>query len=280
MRIRAGYEIAYDCAQPTPMLLMLSVYPSRMPDLLTAHRIRFDPPIESRDYRDGFGNICTRVLAPAGRLTISTDFIVQDPGTPDVVAPEARQLPVENLPDEVMVYILGSRYCDTDRLSDTAWTLFGDAPKGWGRVQAICDYVHDRLTFGYEHACSTRTAWDGQTERIGVCRDFAHLAVTLCRCMNIPARYCTGYLGDIGVPPVPDPMDFSALFEAYLDGRWYTFDARHNVPRIGRILMARGRDATDVALSTSFGPSSLAGFKVFTDEVPSESPARRDQAVS
>lgn len=273
MKIRAGYEIAYDCAQPTPILFLLSIHPSRMPDLLTEHRIRFDPPIEARDYRDGFGNICTRVLAPPGRLTISTDFIIQDPGTPDTVAPEAGQVAVEDLPDEVIVYLLGSRYCDTDRLADTAWSLFGDAPRGWGRVQAICDYVHDRLTFGYEHACSTRSAWEGHREQIGVCRDFAHLAVTLCRCMNIPARYCTGYLGDIGVPPVPGPMDFSAWFEAYLDGRWYTFDARHNAPRIGRILMGRGRDATDVALSTSFGPCSLAGFKVVTDEVASESSA-------
>ena len=267
MKIRTGYELAYECAQPTPMLLMLSVHPSRMADLLTEHQISFDPPIRARDYRDGFGNICTRILAPAGRLTISMDLVVQDPGTPDVVAPEAAQIPVEDLPDDVIVYLLGSRYCDTDRLSDTAWSLFGNAPRGWGLVQAICDYVHDRLTFGYEHACSTRTAWDGYTERRGVCRDFAHLAITLCRCMNIPARYCTGYLGDIGVPPVPYPMDFSAWFEAYLDGRWYTFDARHNVPRIGRILMARGRDATDVALSTSFGRSSLEDFKVFTEEL-------------
>ena len=269
MKIRAGYSIAYDCPDDTPMLLMLSVHPSRMPDVLGEHRICFDPPIEARDFRDGFGNICTRILAPAGRLSITADFTVEDPGTPDVVAPDARQLPVEDLPDDVLVYLLGSRYCDTDRLSDTAWSLFGDAPRGWGRVQAICDYVHDRIAFGYRHASSTRTAWGGHEERLGVCRDFAHLAVALCRCMNIPARYCTGYLGDIGVPPAPEPMDFSAWFEAYLDGRWYTFDARHNVPRIGRILMARGRDATDVALSTSFGQSTLANFEVVTQEVHS-----------
>jgi transglutaminase-like putative cysteine protease len=270
MRIRAGFEIAYECEQPTPMLLMLSVHPSRMADLLTPHRISFDPPIPARDYRDGFANICTRILAPPGRLAISAEFIAYDSGAPDVVVPGAGQLPVEELPDDALIYLLGSRYCDTDHLSDTAWSLFGGTPKGWGRVQAICDYVHDHLTFGYEHARPTRTAWEGFAERLGVCRDFAHLAITLCRCMNIPARYCTGYLGDIGVPPVPDPMDFSAWFEAYLEGGWYTFDARHNVPRIGRILIARGRDATDVALSTSFGPCTLVGFKVITEELGSE----------
>ena len=268
MRIRTGYEIAYECAQPTPMLLMLSLHPSRAGDQVEPREIAFDPPIRARDYRDGFGNVCTRILAPAGRIVISTETVVEDPGTPDPVVPDARQHAVEDLPDEAMVYLLGSRYCDTDRLSDTAWSLFGGAPKGWGRVQAICDYVHGHITFGYQHARSTRTAWDAYQERRGVCRDFAHLAVAFCRCMNIPARYCTGYLGDIGLPPVEDPMDFSAWFEAYLGGRWYTFDARHNVPRIGRVVMARGRDAVDVALTTSFGPTRLIHFEVRTDEVP------------
>ncbi len=166
-----------------------------------------------------------------------------------------------------MIYLLGSRYCDTDLLSDTAWQLFGGTPPGWARVQAICDHVHERLKFGYEYARPTRTAWDGFHEQLGVCRDFAHLAITLCRCMNIPARYCTGYLGDIGVPPDDTPMDFSAWFEVYLGGAWYTFDARHNAPRIGRILMARGRDATDVALTTTFGRCTLTGFTVHTYEV-------------
>ncbi len=267
MQIRAGYKIAYECPRPTPMLLVLSLHPSRTADLVTPHEIVFDRPAEARDYRDGFGNICTRILAPAGRLTISTDFVVNDPGSPDIVETDAEQLPVEALPDDVMIYLLGSRYCDTDRLSNTAWALFANAPTGWGRVQAICDYVHQHLAFGYHHASATRTALDGFNERRGVCRDFAHLAITLCRCMNIPARYCTGYLGDIGIPPVPEPMDFSAWFEAYLGGRWFTFDARHNTPRIGRILIGRGRDATDVALSTIYGPATLAEFTVVTDEV-------------
>jgi transglutaminase-like putative cysteine protease len=184
-----------------------------------------------------------------------------------VVAPEAAQSPLEALPAETLVYLLGSRYCETDRLTKFAWSRFGKVQKGWPLVQAICDFVHDHVTFGYQHASPTKTAWHALTQRRGVCRDFAHLAVTLCRCMNVPARYCTGYLGDIGVPPEDTPMDFSAWFEAYLGGSWYTFDARHNTPRIGRILMARGRDATDVAIVTSFGPCTLAGFKVITDEV-------------
>jgi transglutaminase-like putative cysteine protease len=267
MQIRAGYELTYECPQATPMHLMLSVHPVRLPDLVTPARMVIDPPVGMREYRDVYGNVCARIVAPPGLVTLASDFVISDSGLPDIVEPDAAQVPVQELPDDVMVFMLGSRYCDTDHLSNMAWSLFGNGPQGWGRVQAICDYVHERLNFGYQHASATRTAWDGFREQRGVCRDFAHLAITLCRCMNIPARYCTGYLGDIGVPVAPEPMDFSAWFEAYLDGRWYTFDARHNKPRIGRVLMARGRDATDVALSTSFGAARLAGFKVVTDEV-------------
>ena len=267
MQIRAGYEIEYECPQPTPMLLVLSIHPSRFADLSTPHVIQFDPPTPSSNYEDGFGNICTRIVAPAGRLRIFSDFQIGDTGLPDAVAPEAAQIPVEELPPEAIVFLLGSRYCETDRLSDFAWAKFAEAPPGGARVQAICDYVHERIGFDYQKADATRSAFDGHREQVGVCRDFAHLAVTLCRCMNFPARYCTGYLGDIGVPKDPAPMDFSAWFEVLLDGGWYTFDARHNRPRIGRILMGRGRDATDVAISTSFGPSKLVGFKVITDEV-------------
>ncbi|HEX2942069.1 MAG TPA: transglutaminase family protein, partial [Rhodopila sp.] len=267
MRIRAGYDIVYQCPQPTPMLLALSVHPSRMPDVVGPQQIRFDPPTAASQYRDGFDNICHRIVAPAGTLRISQEILVDDPGTPDRVAPGAPQHPVQDLPDQALVYLLGSRYCETDRLSSLAWSLFGDTPEGWPRVQAICDYVHNHIEFGYRHADATRSAFSGHAEGRGVCRDFAHLAITLCRCMNIPARYCTGYLGDIGVPPVDAPMDFSAWFEAYLGGHWHTFDARHNTPRIGRILMARGRDATDVALSTIFGPCVLARFTVITEEV-------------
>jgi transglutaminase-like putative cysteine protease len=214
MKIRAGYEISYDCPQPTPMILTLSVHPSRIPDLLTVDRMRFDPAMPTNTYHDSFGNFCHVIRAPAGRLTISADFLVRDKGEPDEIASQAAQHALEDLPVEVLIYLLGSRYCETDRLSNTAWSLFGRVPKGWRLVNAICDYVHDRVIFGYAHASPTKTAWDVHNERRGVCRDFAHLAVTLCRCMNIPARYCTGYLGDIGVPLSDAPMDFSAWFEA------------------------------------------------------------------
>jgi transglutaminase-like putative cysteine protease len=267
MKIRCGFDIAFEVPQPTPMLLMLSVHPSRLPDLLSPQEFTYNTDVASRDYRDGFGNICTRVVAPAGLFEVKADFLLQDPGEYDEVAPDAVQHAIEDLPDDVLVYLLASRYCDTEHLLDIAWKKFGNTAPGWARVQAIVDYAHDRITFGYKHACATRTAWGGHQEQIGVCRDFAHLAVTLCRCMNIPARYCTGYLGDIGVPKDPNPMDFSAWFEAYLGGRWYTFDARHNTPRMSRIVMARGRDATDVALSTIFGPSKLVKFEVITEEV-------------
>ena len=267
MKIQAGYDIVYECSQPTPTILLLTVHPSRQHDLLTPHRIIFDPPVAAADYLDGFGNVCTRLLAPPGLFRMHAESIILDSGEPDIVVPNAPQIPVQELPTETLVFLLGSRYCDTDLMADTAWSLFKDTPPGWPRVQAICDYVHSRLTFGYGYARSTRTAVEGHSEGRGVCRDFAHLAVTLCRCMNIPARYCTGYLGDIGVPPVDEPMDFSAWFEAYLGGQWYTFDARHNAPRIGRIVIARGRDATDVAISTSFGSTKLVKFAVVTDEV-------------
>ncbi|MDA2949867.1 MAG: transglutaminase family protein, partial [Actinomycetota bacterium] len=204
-----------------------------------------------------------------GRTRVTANAIVSDSGLPDMVVPEAQQIPVSELPVDTLVYLLGSRYCETDRLSETAWELFEHAPTGWGRVQAICDYVHHHVTFGYEHARVTQTALETFTNRTGVCRDFNHLAVAFCRCMNIPARYCTGYLGEIGMPPPYGPMDFAAWFEVYLGGQWYTFDARNNIPRIGRVLIARGRDAADVALSNAFGDNTLSSFRVWTDEVPS-----------
>ncbi len=278
MEIRAGYDIAFQCFQETPMVLMLSIEPARVKDLLSEHRIWFSPDLEARDYVDLFGNTCTRIVAPPGLVEIRNEFLISDSGLADEVAPEAQQLEVGELPDDVLIYLLGSRYCDTEKLSNLAWSLFGGTAPGWQRVQAICDYAHDRICFGYHHARADRTASEGHEERIGVCRDFAHLAVTLCRCMNIPARYCTGYLGDIGVPIDPAPMDFSAWFEVYLDGRWFTFDARHNHPRIGRIVMARGRDAADVAISTNFGVVQLVRFSVITEEVASAS-ARTSRAA-
>jgi transglutaminase-like putative cysteine protease len=267
MLIRAGYDISFAAAVPTPMMAMLSVHPSRYKDLRTPHRITTVPPVPIQDYVDAFGNVCTRVTVPAGGLTLSCDFTIEDSGLLDPQTPGAIQHPIEDLPDEVLIFLLGSRYCETDRLSETAWSLFGHVPPGWERVRAIVDFIYHHVEFGYHHARPTKTAWDAYQEKQGVCRDFAHLAVTLCRCMNIPARYCTGYLGDIGVPPSTTPMDFSAWFDVYLGGAWHTFDARHNHPRTGRILMARGRDATDTALTTTFGPATLAGFEVHTDEV-------------
>lgn len=269
MLIRAGYDISFAADRPVPMLALLSVHPSRNKDLRTADRLTATPDVPMYNYVDGFGNVCTRLTIPAGGVTLSTSFVVEDPGFLDEHAPEAEQWPVEALPDEVLVYLLGSRYCETDRMSETAWSLFGGVAPGWNRVQAIVDYTHNHVEFGYHHARSTKTAWDAHQEQQGVCRDFAHLAITLCRCMNIPARYCTGYLGDIGVPPSEAPMDFSAWFDVFLGGRWYTFDARHNRRRIGRILMARGRDATDAALTTTFGPAQLTRFDVHTGEVAS-----------
>jgi len=268
MRILTGFEIVYDCPAPVPMMLTLSVHPSRRDDLETPDWLRTDPPLDVRQYIDGFGNICSRVLAPAGRVTLSADFIIRDSGLIDEYAPEAQQIPVEDLPDEVVIFLLGSRYCETDRLTQAAWSLFENTPPGWARVQAICDYVHNHIVFNYANARPDKTAYDAWIEATGVCRDYAHLAVTFCRCMNIPARYCTGYMGDIGVPVV-DPMDFSAWFEVYLGGRWYTFDARNNMPRMARVLMARGRDAVDVAIANTFGAAYLVKFEVTSIEAPS-----------
>jgi transglutaminase-like putative cysteine protease len=266
VRIHTGFQIAYDCPAPAPMLLTLSVHPSRRDDLETPDWLRTDPVVDVRQYIDGFGNICSRVLAPAGRFVMSSDCVIRDSGLADDYAPDAVQIAVHNLPDEVLVYLQGSRYCETDRLSNLAWSLFGKTPLGWPRVQAICDYVHDHIHFDYGQARPTKGAYEAHAEAQGVCRDYAHLAIAFCRCMNIPARYCTGYLGDIGVPAA-GVMDFSAWFEVYLGGRWYVFDARNNTPRIGRVLIARGRDATDVPIAHTFGHADLVGFQVISDDL-------------
>jgi len=267
MQIRVGFELIYDCPQPTPMLLTLSIHFSRAADLIVPDQLVTSPAVEIKPYRDGFGNWCSRIIAPAGRLSLFSNAIIRDSGLPDPTVPNAIQHSIQDLPDDTLVYLLGSRYCETDRLSEIAWRLFEKTPLGWGRVQAICDFVHHHIQFGYEHARPTKTAFEAFNEKKGVCRDYTHLAIAFLRCMNIPARYCTGYLGDIGVPPPYGPMDFSAWLEVYLGGAWHVFDPRNNIPRIGRVLMARGRDAADVPLSTTFGPNTLANFKVWTDEV-------------
>jgi len=267
MRIRAGYELIYDCPQQTPMVLMLNIHHTRAGDLVVPDRMVAKPFVPMTAYRDGFGNWCTRVLAPAGQLHLSTTALLNDSGEPDAIVRSEHPHAVQDLPAESLVFLLGSRYCETDHLADIAWNLFGHTPAGAQRIYHICDYVHRHITFSYQDARPTRTAWQAFQEGKGVCRDYAHLAIAFCRCMNIPARYCTGYLGDIGIPPAYGPMDFAAWFEAYIGGRWQTFDARNNIPRIGRVLIARGRDATDVAISNTFGPTTLVGFRVWTDEV-------------
>jgi len=269
LRLRVGYELVFDCPQDLPMIAKLHIHHSRTQDLVLPDHLHTDRPIRLTPFRDEFGNWCTRLMLPVGRTRLATTALLYDSGLPDDVSPGSIQHAVLDLPTETLPFLLGSRYCETDRLSDFAWSRFG-AMQGSARVQAICDFVHGHLTFSYAHARATRTAWEAYGERVGVCRDFAHLAIALCRSTNIPARYCAGYLGDIGVPADPAPMDFSAWFEVYLDHRWQVFDARHNVPRIGRVLIAHGRDAADAAIATTFGPNTLSGFRVNAevDSVP------------
>jgi transglutaminase-like putative cysteine protease len=267
VKLRIGYELTYDFPQPTPIILMLHVHFSRVSDLAEPDHMRISPPVRVNAYRDGFGNWCSRLLAPQGRVLISADAVISDSGLPEEIQFDAGQVPVEQLPEECIVFLLASRFCDSDRLLDLAWQLFGHTQPGAPRVQAICDFVHQRIAFDYNDASVTRTASEAYREGRGVCRDYAHLAIAFCRAMNIPARYCTCYLGDIGTPPPYPPGDFAASFEAYLSNGWQMFDPRNNVPRIGRVLIARGRDAADVAIATTFGPNTLAGFKVWTDEV-------------
>lgn len=266
MLISLGYEIGIECTAPTHVVSMLEIHPDRHRSIRRQTRVLTSPSVPSSTYRDLFGNVCRRFQAQSGNFRVLYDAVVEDDGLPDEVNTLAGDTPVERLPHDTLGFLLGSRYCETDHLSDLAWRLFGSIPPGYARAQAICDYVHERLSFGYGYARATRTAAQAHDERVGVCRDFAHLAIALTRCMNMPARYVNGYLGDIGVPADPAPMDFSAWYEVYLDGKWYTFDARHNVPRIGRVVIARGRDATDVPLLHSFGPHRLTTFKVWTDE--------------
>jgi transglutaminase-like putative cysteine protease len=267
MQLRVGYELIYDFPQQTPMVLMLNIHHTRAGDIIVPDQMTAEPSVPLIPYRDGFGNWCTRLVAPPGQLRLSANAVLNDTGQPDPIVQADYQHAVEDLPEEALVFLLGSRYCETDRLTNIAWNLFGNAPAGAGRIYAICDYVHRHIAFNYQDARSTRTAWEALQEGRGVCRDFAHLAIAFCRCMNIPARYCTGYLSDIGVPPPYGPMDFAAWFEAYIGGQWQTFDPRNNKPWIGRVLIARGRDATDVAISNTFGPNILVGFRVWVDEV-------------
>lgn len=267
MLINFGFRMRYDTAAATPMIALLRVHPSRAKDLVRSDALYLTPDVPKQDYIDSFGNYCTRLLAPAGGIELEANGVVRDDGSPDHVEPHARAVPLAELDTSVLQFLLQSRYCDSDEIAKVAWARFGHLTPGWQLVQSIVDYVHGEIEFGYQYARATRSASQALREKRGVCRDFAHAAIALCRAMNIPARYATGYLGDIGVPPDPSPMDFSAWFEAYLDGDWHTFDARHRHPRIGRIVMARGRDASDVPLVMSFGPHLLSHFEVWTNEI-------------
>ena len=280
MLIRLGYDIEFNIPQPVAVVALLNVHPSREQDLREPDELRVEPAVRTDTYTDRLGNKCTRFLAPQGKLRLWNSTLIQDSAEKDQVNYQARQHPVEELPVDNLTYLMNSRYCEVDRLSNIATELFANTAPGWGRVQAIVNWIHSRVQFGYQHARATRTALDVYTERVGVCRDFQHLAITFCRCMHIPARYATGYLGDIGVPPSPAPMDFSAWFEVYLDGKWWTFDARHNEPRVGRVLMATGRDAGDVAMTTSFGMAELAKFSVVTNEVHDVAPLQNPQSYA
>lgn len=271
MLINFGFDISITVSQPTPIVTLLDVADDRLADITRETDLVVSPQVPVTSYRDQFGNLCRRMTAAPGVFRIKRDGVIRDAGAPDFADRSLKEIAVQDLPSDVLVYLLGSRYCETDHLSEMAWKRFGSLKPGWSRVQAVVDFVHERIAFGYAHARATRTAAEAYNERVGVCRDFAHLTIALCRCLNIPARYVNGYLGDIGVPRDPAPMDFSAWCEVYLGGRWCTFDARHNKPRIGRIVVARGRDATDVPLLHTFGQHTLTSFKVWTDEVGTQS---------
>ena len=267
MMLRLGYDIQFEIPSAIAMVALLNVHHSRVGDLRAPDEMCVEPQTQIDRYIDGFGNLCARFVAPQGAMRLSNSTLLEDPGFADPVNWAARELPVQELPSEVLRYLLNSRYCEVDRFSTIAVELFGGIAPGWGRVQAICNWVHANVSFGYQYARPTKSAFDVFSERFGVCRDFQHLAVTLCRALHIPARYATGYLGDIRVPASASLMDFSAWFEVYLEDRWWTFDARHNFPRFGRVLMATGRDASDVAITTSFGMANLTHFAVISEEV-------------
>lgn len=269
MNIQFGFDISYELPNPTPLVLMLHLRPELAPRLCEPEVLRINPNVPREEFIDAFGNRCTRLTAPAGLFEVQLDSTIEDSGLPSPIFLDAREHPVAELPAAVLPYLLPSRYCDLELLGSLAWSLANGTNPGWSRVQTICDWVHGYLKFDYKLARPTRTAYEAFQERTGVCRDFTHLAMTLCRCLNIPARYATGYLGDIGVPLDPAPMDFSAWMEVYLGGQWHTFDVRHNARRIGHLVMARGRDAADVALTTTFGPHTLRRFIVKTVETTS-----------
>ena len=271
MRLRVGCEFGFLSDAPVPMVMLVRAHPRGEHQTLYESRWT-DPRIPISEYIDGFDNLCWRFVAPTGRLRVRYDALVAITGEPDPVVLEAPLVPVEHLPDSTLVFTLPSRYIQSDLLVPMAWELFGSTPPTWARVQAVCDWVHANIGYETNSSNPTITAMDVYERRIGVCRDFALLATAFCRALNIPARYTFGYFPDIAVEPPDVPMDFHAWFEAYLGDRWYPFDARHNVPRIGRVVIGRGRDAVDVAMATQYGSSRLDTMNVWADEVANTEP--------
>jgi transglutaminase-like putative cysteine protease len=266
MLIKYGCDLSVEVAQPTSIFCLVDIHPDRRSDIVGETQLTASPSLALSDERDAFGNRLRRFKAPPGETSLSLSGVIADSGVAEPRDLTAPALPIADLPADVLTFLNGSRYCETDRLGHIAWGTFGHLPRNGGLVQAICNFVHGHIRFDYQCARCTRTALEAYDEREGVCRDFAHLAVALCRSMNIPARYVNGYLGDIGVPFNPAPMDFNAWFEVYLGGAWHTYDARHNERRIGRIPIARGRDACDVPMLQTFGPHVLKNFSVITEE--------------
>ncbi len=265
-RIRVGCELVFEPTVPTPAVLQ--VQPRRADDQpLLSERLASAPNAALEEFTDFYGNRCQRLILAAGTNTLTYDAEVEVAAGPEATNRSAVELTPDQVPPELLHFTLPSRYCLSDELGDAAWDLFRGVQPGWTRVQAICDWVHANLRFRYGSSTPRTTAADVYRQREGVCRDFAHLAVTFCRAFNIPSRYVFGYIPDIGVPPSVEPMDFCAWFEVYLEGGWWTFDARNNIPRIGRCVIGRGRDALDVAMVTTYGQVPLTGFRVWADEV-------------
>jgi len=265
LHIRVGFELSLVVHQPTLVMLLLNVHYSRVPDLVMPEYIDTFPYVELNQFPDENNNKMTSVILPPGQTTFKILSFVKDSGNLDVIDQNACHTPVQCLPHNVLKFLIGSRYCETDLMSEIAWELFGSFPNGWARVQAAADWIHNNVTFDLRKADCYQSAVQTFTRRTGVCRDFAHLLITFCRAMNFPARYIHGYIGDIGIDKSPDPMDFSAWTEIFFNNRWYTFDAIHNTPRIGRVAIAKGMDAADSAIVTSYGQHTLVGWKVITD---------------
>ncbi len=265
LRVRVGCDLVYDSPAPSPMLFLVRPF-ERYHHTLVEERRTVEPDVAVDEITDAFGNTMWRLVAPVGPVRLSYDAVCDAPASADPVFADMPKTPIERLPGEVLAYIQPSRHCQSDLLIADAWELFGNVEGGWAQVQAVCDWIHTNIEYA-KGSTSATSSIDVYRERRGVCRDFAHLGVTLCRALNFPARYVCGYLPDIGVPPDPTPMDFHAWFEVYIDGAWRTFDARHNRRRTGRVLVATGRDAVDVALTTIFGASRLTSIRVWADQV-------------